>query len=72
MRFTLQNLFEVSVKSDFGAILKDNTLYFTSARNAARKNYGWNEEPFLDIYKAPGDSGTFLRRQQYQSLTLNS
>jgi len=41
-----------SDKSDFGAVLQDNTLYFTSARNGARKNYGWNEEPFLDIYQA--------------------
>jgi len=41
-----------SDKSDFGAVLYDNTLYFASARNGARKNYGWTEEPFLDIYKA--------------------
>ncbi len=41
-----------SDKSDFGAVLYDNALYFTSARNGARKNYGWNEEPFLDLYKA--------------------
>jgi outer membrane protein OmpA-like peptidoglycan-associated protein/tetratricopeptide (TPR) repeat protein len=49
-----------SDKSDFGAVLYDNNLYFTSARNGARKNYGWNEEPFLDIYKAVlGDGGNF-------------
>lgn len=53
-----QKLFDVkssevsSDKSDFGAILYDNALYFTSARNGSRKNYGWNEEPFLDLYKA--------------------
>ena len=41
-----------SDKSDFGAVLYDNSLYFTSARKGARKNYGWTEEPFLDIYKA--------------------
>jgi outer membrane protein OmpA-like peptidoglycan-associated protein/tetratricopeptide (TPR) repeat protein len=41
-----------SDKSDFGAVLYDNSLYFTSARNGARKNYGWTDEPFLDIYKA--------------------
>ena len=41
-----------SDKSDFGAVLYDNSLYFVSARNGARKNYGWTEEPFLDIYKA--------------------
>jgi outer membrane protein OmpA-like peptidoglycan-associated protein len=41
-----------SDKSDFGAVLYDNQLYFTSARNGSRKEYGWNKEPFLDIYKA--------------------
>lgn len=41
-----------STKSDFGAVLYDNNLYFASARNVARKNYGWTDEPFLDIYKA--------------------
>ncbi len=49
-----------SDKSDFGAVMYDNTLYFTSARNSSRKNYGWNGEPFLDIYKSiMSDSGTF-------------
>lgn len=47
-------------KSEFGAVLSDKTLYFTSARNVARKKYGWNDEPFLDIYKSIlGDGGTF-------------
>jgi outer membrane protein OmpA-like peptidoglycan-associated protein/YHS domain-containing protein len=41
-----------SDKSDFGAVLYDNVLYFTSARNTSRKDYGWTKEPFLDIYKA--------------------
>ena len=41
-----------SDKSDFGAFLLDNSLYFASARNGARKNYGWTDQPFLDIYKA--------------------
>ena len=41
-----------SEKSDFGAVLYGNILYFTSARNLSAKKYGWNEEPFLDIYKA--------------------
>ena len=41
-----------SDKSDFGAILHENTVYFTSARNTSKKMYGWTKEPFLDIYKA--------------------
>lgn len=58
--YTVNSLPVSSDKSDFAAVMYDNTLYFTSARNNARKNYGWNEEPFLDIYKSTmGDSGTF-------------
>ncbi|MVO09862.1 OmpA family protein [Flavobacterium sp. TP390] len=42
-----------SDKSDFGAILTDdNYIYFTSARNEARKTYGWNDQPYLDLYQA--------------------
>ena len=41
-----------SDKSDFGAFLIDNTIYFTSARNSNSKIYSWTKEPFLDIYKA--------------------
>ena len=42
-----------SGKSDFGAVLtNDNEVYFASARNESRKTYGWNDEPFLDLYKA--------------------
>ena len=49
-----------SDKSDFGAVMYDNTIYFSSARNKAKKNYGWTNEPFLDIYKSVlGDNGTY-------------
>ena len=48
-----------SDKSDFAAVLYDKSVWFTSARNGARKEYGWTEEPFLDIYKADyNDDGT--------------
>lgn len=58
--YTVNSLAVSSDKSDFAPVLYDNTLYFTSARNGARKNYGWNDEPFLDVYTATmGDSGTF-------------
>jgi outer membrane protein OmpA-like peptidoglycan-associated protein/tetratricopeptide (TPR) repeat protein len=38
--------------SDFGAVLYDDVLYFSSARNVSGKKYGWNDEPFLDIYQS--------------------
>ena len=37
--------------SDFGGTVNNEILYFTSARNNARRNYGWNEEPYLDVYQ---------------------
>jgi outer membrane protein OmpA-like peptidoglycan-associated protein len=58
--YTTQKLDINSDKSEFGAVLYDETLYFTSARNDSRKSYGWNEEPFLDVYKSTrAESGTF-------------
>lgn len=67
--YTAKSLEVSSDKSDFGAILYGNDLYFSSARNSSRKNYGWNEEPFLDIYKATlGDSGTFSEATTVSSL----
>lgn len=56
-------LFEVSPlginskNSDFGAYLKDNAIYFASARNTARKSYEWNNQPFLDVYKVDYTNG---------------
>ncbi|MFY0484122.1 OmpA family protein [Flavobacterium sp. PLA-1-15] len=42
-----------SDKSDFGPFLaNDNNLYFTSSRNKAKRTDGWNDEPYLDIYKS--------------------
>ncbi len=39
--------------SDFGAIEYDGKVYFTSARDegvGVKRLYGWNEQPFLDVY----------------------
>ncbi|WP_300569267.1 OmpA family protein [Flavobacterium sp.] len=43
--------------SDFGAYLKESSIYFVSARNTARKTYEWNDQPFLDIYKTDYKDG---------------
>lgn len=60
-RFDATPLLINSDKSEFGAVMtNDNILYFTSARNASRKTYGWNEEPFLDMYQSVYNAdGTF-------------
>ena len=58
-----------SDKSDFGAVLYGNDFFFTSARNTARKDYGWTDEPFLDIYKANyNEDGTITNAETVNSL----
>jgi len=52
-KFNVQNLEINSQNSDFGGTLLNGKLYIVSARNNARKTYGWNEEPFLDILEIP-------------------
>ncbi len=38
--------------SDFGGYVQGDQFIFASTRNASRKVYKWNDEPFLDIYEA--------------------
>jgi len=58
-RFEAKNLSDINSEySDFGGIVQDKDFYFSSARNKARKKYGWNEEPYLDVYKASLIGGT--------------
>ncbi|NNC51255.1 MAG: OmpA family protein [Flaviramulus sp.] len=45
--------------SDFGAFEQDGKVYFASARDegvAIKRLYGWNEQPFLDVYVADANS----------------
>ena len=51
-KYNLQDAGINSKYSDFGGTLNDGKLYFASARNDRGKNYGWNQEPFLDLYAA--------------------
>lgn len=64
-KFNVQNANFNSEQSDFGGIMLNDKLYITSARNDNRKTYGWNQEPFLDIYTLDKNSDG-----SYQSATL--
>ncbi|MFT5249120.1 MAG: outer membrane protein OmpA-like peptidoglycan-associated protein [bacterium] len=58
-KFSLTNMKEINTEySEFGGTVIDKSFYFSSARNTARKKYGWNEEPFLDVYAAEIIGGT--------------
>lgn len=59
-KFNIQNLDFNTEFSDFGGSVNANEMFFASARNTTRKTYGWNEEPFLDIYSViMNDDGNF-------------
>ena len=51
-KFNVQDAGVNSAYSDFGGTVQGGKLYITTARNEDGKSYGWNEEPFLDIYAA--------------------
>ena len=58
-RYAAKNMELINTEfSEFGGFMKDKDFYFSSARNTTRKTYGWNEEPYLDIYKASDVGGT--------------
>jgi len=59
-KFNIQNLDFNTEYSDFGGSVNSNEMFFASARNTGRKTYGWNEEPFLDMYSVTiNDDGNF-------------
>ena len=52
-RFEAKNLEGINSEySEFGGIVVGKDFYFSSARNTTRKKYHWDEQPFLDVYKA--------------------
>ncbi|MDQ7918041.1 OmpA family protein [Mesonia sp. MT50] len=62
-RFAVNKLQLNTSYQDFGAYAVGNKLYFVSARNKSRRDYGWNDQPTLDIYEATkkGDSYTDIK-----------
>ncbi|WP_411894070.1 OmpA family protein [Winogradskyella sp. A2] len=64
-KFNVQNADFNSEQSDFGGTMNNGKLYIASSRNDNRKTYGWNQEPFLDIYSLSKNSDG-----SYQGATL--
>ena len=51
--YETKNLKDINSEySEFGGIVIGKEFYFSSARNTKRKKYHWDEQPFLDVYKA--------------------
>ncbi len=57
-RYTISKTKFNTKYSDFAAIAFGDDVYFSSAFDkgvSVKRTYAWNEQPFLDIYKAPKD-----------------
>jgi outer membrane protein OmpA-like peptidoglycan-associated protein len=44
--------------SEFGPVMHEGKVYYASARSGKSKKYGWNEEPYLDIYSSDYDEAS--------------
>jgi outer membrane protein OmpA-like peptidoglycan-associated protein/tetratricopeptide (TPR) repeat protein len=71
-KFNVQNGSFNSAQSDFGGITNDGKLYITSARNDNRKTYGWNDEPYLDIYTLTKNSDGSYQEAALMSDKINT
>jgi outer membrane protein OmpA-like peptidoglycan-associated protein/tetratricopeptide (TPR) repeat protein len=58
--------------SDFSALQVGSKLYFSSARNENRGKYGWNKEPYLDIYEATIDDAGVVGKPELVNGEVNT
>jgi outer membrane protein OmpA-like peptidoglycan-associated protein/tetratricopeptide (TPR) repeat protein len=58
--------------SDFSALQVGSKLYFSSARNENRGKYGWNKEPYLDIYEAVIDDAGVVGKPELVNGEVNT
>ena len=67
----IKNLEVNSKYADFGIFVQDDTILFASSRNTSNdgtsKIYGWNEEPYLDLYE-----GQISNNNEISQVTLIS
>lgn len=70
--FTLTPLPINSEYSDFGGTIANGKLYITSSRNSSNKNYGWNAQPFLDIYQYDITEDGIYENEKILNNTINT
>lgn len=73
-RYTIENLSINSAASDFAPAFDGKSLIFSTARDTgtvSRKVHGWNNKPFLNLYKASQDEDGTLGLPIKLSKNLN-
>jgi outer membrane protein OmpA-like peptidoglycan-associated protein len=72
-KFSATNMKDINTEySEFGGIMVGKDFYFSSARNTSRRKYGWNEQPYLDIYKAENVGGTIKNAELLDNKEINT
>lgn len=71
-KFNVQNASFNSEQSDFGGTTNDGKLYIASGRNDNRKTYGWNAQPFLDIYRLTKNSDGSYQEAELMNDKINT
>ncbi|WP_299128525.1 OmpA family protein [uncultured Winogradskyella sp.] len=71
-KFNVQDAGFNTEQSDFGGVTHDGKLYITSGRNDNRKTYGWNKQPFLDIYRLSKNSDGSYQAAELMNDKINT
>lgn len=67
-KFNVQDAGLNTEGSEFGGTMHDGKLYITSSRNSSRKTYGWNAQPYLDIYSfTKSEDGSYVGEELLNS-----
>ena len=69
-KFQVSSIGDFNTKyAEFGPLLFNKKFYYSSARSGKSKKYGWNEEPYLDIYVSSFDT---ILNKVFNESKLNS
>ncbi len=74
-KYGIEPVYFNSEFSDFGAVVFENQLVFTSSRKeqaVIKYEYSWNEEPYLDIFSAPINKPGIFKGPELLSKGINS
>jgi outer membrane protein OmpA-like peptidoglycan-associated protein/Tol biopolymer transport system component len=52
-----------SANSDFGPVLFKSALYYVSSKASKSRRYGWNDQPYLDLYVSDYAGGELSNEQ---------
>lgn len=74
-RYKVEPVYFNSEYSEFGAVVKDDEIIFTSGRNdqaIIQYEYSWKDRPYLDIYETPVEKPAIYSKADILTKGINS